>query len=204
MVTCPQASTVSSDWESLPGSRDGPKACEEVNRCAEIMGFLRRSDTVWQQKHQFDICALLLRPHTDCRTRNHKRKMDDVHEEEEGHAEFDQNALREHEEFTKVKNVERIELGRYEMETWYFSPLPPEYNVCKVSKAAPVSCCCVMISALLASYIWSTLAACHGLVHPASTTGWVQDQNRVDARSKQGECRQRFNPHVHAFSSPCM
>ena len=67
------------------------------------------------------------------RTRNQKRKIEDVHEEEEhGHGEFDQNALREHEEFTKVKNVERIELGRYEMETWYFSPLPPEYNMCKV------------------------------------------------------------------------
>ena len=66
------------------------------------------------------------------RTRNQKRKADEVHEEEEHHAEFDQNALREHEEFTKVKNVERIELGRYEMETWYFSPLPQEYNMCKV------------------------------------------------------------------------
>ena len=68
--------------------------------------------------------------------------MDDVHEEEEGHAEFDQNALREHEEFTKVKNVERIELGRYEMETWYFSPLPPEYNMCKVC-AGPL---CIVVS----------------------------------------------------------
>ncbi|DBA83233.1 TPA: nucleoside triphosphate pyrophosphohydrolase ham1 [Trebouxia sp. C0005] len=66
------------------------------------------------------------------RTRNQKRKIEDVHEEEEHHGEFDQNALREHEEFTKVKNVERIELGRYEMETWYFSPLPQEYNMCKM------------------------------------------------------------------------
>ena len=32
----------------------------------------------------------------------------------------------------QVKNVERIELGRYEMETWYFSPLPPEFKDCKV------------------------------------------------------------------------
>ena len=27
--------------------------------------------------------------------------------------------------------MERIELGRYEMETWYFSPLPPEFQACK-------------------------------------------------------------------------
>ena len=50
---------------------------------------------------------------------------------------FDANALKEHEEFTKVKNVEVIELGRYEMETWYFSPLPEEYRGCKVSFPAP-------------------------------------------------------------------
>lgn len=46
---------------------------------------------------------------------------------------FDANQLKEHEEFTKVKNVELIELGRYEMETWYFSPLPEEFRECKVS-----------------------------------------------------------------------
>ena len=75
------------------------------------------------------------------RTRNQKRKADEVHEEEEHHAEFDQNALREHEEFTKVKNVERIELGRYEMETWYFSPLPQEYNMCKVCSSTIYNLC---------------------------------------------------------------
>ncbi|KAK9867820.1 hypothetical protein WJX84_004712 [Apatococcus fuscideae] len=66
------------------------------------------------------------------RTRNQKRKVDDSHGDEEGHGEFDASALREHEEFTKVKNVEEIELGRHVMETWYFSPLPPEFQDCKV------------------------------------------------------------------------
>lgn len=32
----------------------------------------------------------------------------------------------------QVKNIERIELGKYEMETWYFSPLPSEFKDCKV------------------------------------------------------------------------
>ena len=52
-------------------------------------------------------------------------------EEGEGHEDFDPQQLREHEEFTKVKNIEKIELGRYEMETWYYSPFPPEYRDCK-------------------------------------------------------------------------
>lgn len=34
---------------------------------------------------------------------------------------------REHEEITKVKNIQCIELGRYEIDTWYYSPYPEEY-----------------------------------------------------------------------------
>lgn len=29
-----------------------------------------------------------------------------------------------------MKNIATIELGRYEIETWYFSPFPSEYNDC--------------------------------------------------------------------------
>jgi len=31
-----------------------------------------------------------------------------------------------HEEVTKVKNVNTLELGKFRMDTWYFSPLPKE------------------------------------------------------------------------------
>ena len=62
--------------------------------------------------------------------RSKKRRMEDV--DDEHHGEFDANELRQHEEFTKVKNVDSVELGQYQMETWYFSPLPAEYNNCKV------------------------------------------------------------------------
>jgi histone acetyltransferase MYST1 len=40
-----------------------------------------------------------------------------------------EEAIRDHEEVTKVKNVNYIEIGKYRMETWYFSPLPKEYWV---------------------------------------------------------------------------
>ena len=42
------------------------------------------------------------------------------------HEGLDEASLREHEEVTKVKNVARVELGKYRMDTWYFSPLPKE------------------------------------------------------------------------------
>eukprot|EP00850_Spirogloea_muscicola_P006308 SM000030S11317 [mRNA] locus=s30:112639:115685:+ [translate_table: standard] len=67
-------------------------------------------------------------------TRHQKRKIDETHVEEVnltgGHEDFDAASLREHEEFTKVKNISRIEMGKYELDTWYFSPFPPEYNNC--------------------------------------------------------------------------
>ena len=45
------------------------------------------------------------------------------HDEHEG---MDEASLKEHEEVTKIKNVERVELGDFRMETWYFSPFPKE------------------------------------------------------------------------------
>ena len=36
---------------------------------------------------------------------------------------------KEHEEITKVKNISRIIMGGWEVEAWYFSPFPAEYNV---------------------------------------------------------------------------
>eukprot|EP01095_Lingulamoeba_sp_RSL-Kostka_P014980 TRINITY_DN6737_c0_g1_i1.p1 TRINITY_DN6737_c0_g1~~TRINITY_DN6737_c0_g1_i1.p1 ORF type:complete len:324 (+),score=78.61 TRINITY_DN6737_c0_g1_i1:95-1066(+) len=38
---------------------------------------------------------------------------------------------KQHEEITKVKNIETIELGRYEIDAWYFSPYPEEFAYCK-------------------------------------------------------------------------
>ena len=42
------------------------------------------------------------------------------------HQGMDVAALKEHEEVTKVKNVNTLELGKFRMDTWYFSPLPKE------------------------------------------------------------------------------
>ena len=59
-----------------------------------------------------------------------KRKhAEEAHDEE--HAEFNPDALREHEEVTKVRNILKVELGKHEMDTWYFSPFPPEFTRCK-------------------------------------------------------------------------
>ena len=33
----------------------------------------------------------------------------------------------EHEQKTRVKNVEMIEMGRYEIDCWYYSPYPDDF-----------------------------------------------------------------------------
>jgi histone acetyltransferase MYST1 len=97
--------------------------------------FNRRLDE-WTQLDQLDLdsveCAVDEKVEDKVTslkmTRHQKRKIDETHIE--GHEELDAASLREHEEFTKVKNISTIELGKYEIETWYFSPFPPEYNDC--------------------------------------------------------------------------
>ena len=42
------------------------------------------------------------------------------------HEGLDEQSLREHEEVTKVKNVSEVQLGKYRMNAWYFSPIPKE------------------------------------------------------------------------------
>lgn len=35
---------------------------------------------------------------------------------------------KEHEAITKVKYIDRVQIGRFEIDTWYFSPYPEEYG----------------------------------------------------------------------------
>jgi len=64
-------------------------------------------------------------------TRQKKRAREDgqppaAHDEDSRLAALE----KEHEEITKVKNINTIELGRYEIDTWYFSPYPEEFAKC--------------------------------------------------------------------------
>ena len=49
--------------------------------------------------------------------------VEEKHGDEDG---MDEASLLEHEQVTKVKNVAAVELGKYLVETWYFSPFPKE------------------------------------------------------------------------------
>lgn len=64
-------------------------------------------------------------------TRNQKRKHDEINHVQKSYAEMDPATAaleREHEAITKIKYIDRIQLGRYEIDAWYFSPYPDEYG----------------------------------------------------------------------------
>jgi len=48
------------------------------------------------------------------------------HEGHDDHDGLDEASLKEHEEVTKIKNVNKVQIGKFVVETWYFSPLPRE------------------------------------------------------------------------------
>ena len=60
-------------------------------------------------------------------TRNMKRRSDEINAVQEM-GEQEAAMEKEHEESTKVKNIQTIEIGRFEVDTWYFSPYPDEYG----------------------------------------------------------------------------
>ena len=101
----------------------GKEAQEEYEYYVHYEQFNRRLDT-WVTIADMDLS-------TAEQDEDGKKKRKAEHEHDEEHAEFDPNALREHEEVTKVRNILKVELGRHEMDTWYFSPFPPEYTTCK-------------------------------------------------------------------------
>ena len=70
---------------------------------------------------------------TTTTTRNSKRRYNEIHNVDAGAEDLppiDQALERAHEEKTKVKNVHSIELGRHDMDTWYYSPYPGEFGKC--------------------------------------------------------------------------
>ncbi|XP_017048211.1 males-absent on the first protein [Drosophila ficusphila] len=64
-------------------------------------------------------------------TRYQKRRYDEINHVQKSHAELtaSQAALeKEHESITKIKYIDKLQFGNYEIDTWYFSPFPEEYG----------------------------------------------------------------------------
>ncbi|XP_065511400.1 histone acetyltransferase KAT8 isoform X2 [Caloenas nicobarica] len=64
-------------------------------------------------------------------TRNQKRRHDEINHVQKTYAEMDPTTAaleKEHEAITKVKYVDKIHIGHFEIDAWYFSPFPEEFG----------------------------------------------------------------------------
>uniref|UniRef100_A0A6S8D5C7 histone acetyltransferase n=1 Tax=Aplanochytrium stocchinoi TaxID=215587 RepID=A0A6S8D5C7_9STRA len=112
----------------------------QTNYYVHFVEFNRRMDT-WVKStdildsstNPHDPEAKLTSGHGDAvamlkqkRERRKEGVVEFVEEEYGEHNAMDEASIREHEEVTKVKNVNTLELGRHLIDTWYFSPIPKE------------------------------------------------------------------------------
>lgn len=64
-------------------------------------------------------------------TRNQKRRHDEINHVQRTYADMDPTTAaleKEHEAITKVKYIDKLRIGKFEIDTWYFSPYPEEYG----------------------------------------------------------------------------
>lgn len=64
-------------------------------------------------------------------TRNQKRRHDEINHVQKTYAEMDPTTAaleKEHEAITKVKYIDKLRIGQFEIDTWYYSPYPDEYR----------------------------------------------------------------------------
>lgn len=119
----------SKNYREVKGSTDdlSPEAFEYY---VHYPNFDRRLDE-WVSFSRVDIHTNLDLSDKDSADHNikgkkNKRKLEDVSEKGDKEAKLGE-LEKEHDEITKVKNIQCIVLGKYEIETWYFSPYPEEY-----------------------------------------------------------------------------
>lgn len=103
---------------------------EELEYYVHYPNFDRRLDE-WVTVDRIDLKSLTTVSAGELDDRKKaKRKLEDA--SLDGKKDDKESVLisleKEHEEITKVKNIQSIVLGKYEIETWYFSPYPEEYS----------------------------------------------------------------------------
>lgn len=103
----------------VPSVTDGQSTGESSNSIKPWMNLGSMSTSVFPDQPDRKI------------TRNQKRKHDEINHVQKSLAEMDPTTAaleREHEAITKVKYVDRIQFGKYEIDAWYFSPFPEDFG----------------------------------------------------------------------------
>lgn len=120
------------DIRLMKGKTNEDKRPEDYEYYVHYVNFDRRLDE-WTILERIDVNSPV--PHegeSDHVRQRKKRKLDETGDGHAVDSRDDKETLlealeKETEEITKVKNIQCIVLGRYEIDTWYFSPYPDEY-----------------------------------------------------------------------------
>lgn len=125
-------------------AQDGQYHTCEIIRVEELQGgaryyvhyqeFNKRLDE-WVDASQLDFDHIeKCKPATPGGSRDEQRKKGKRSREGEGEGSTPKNKKQKveetHEETTRVKNINQIVLGSYEVDTWYYSPFPDEFASC--------------------------------------------------------------------------
>lgn len=100
------------------------------NRTAPVFKALNSTATLIDQTN------IISNPESSDRkiTRNQKRRHDEINHVQKPYSEMDPTTAaleKEHEAITKVKFIDTLRIGKFEIDTWYFSPYPEEYGKVK-------------------------------------------------------------------------
>ncbi|KAJ9579091.1 hypothetical protein L9F63_024797, partial [Diploptera punctata] len=92
------------------------------------------SSQEWKEGDRNNVLNMFLDQSERKITRNQKRKHCEINHMQKrilSEEDLDPSTAaleEEHENLTKVKYIDKIQIGRYEIDTWYFSPYPEEYG----------------------------------------------------------------------------
>lgn len=75
----------------------------------------------WVTKHRLRKPSEHARVQADKKGRRSGRRQEEMSAQQ---AEYEQ----QHDELNKMRNIERVIIGKYSLKTWYFSPYPEKYN----------------------------------------------------------------------------
>lgn len=116
--------------ETIDGPAPQPATVKPVRAVAPVFKALNSTAIAIDQTN------IIQNPESSDRkiTRNQKRRHDEINHVQKPYSEMDPTTAaleKEHEAITKVKFIDTLRIGKFEIDTWYFSPYPEEYGKVK-------------------------------------------------------------------------
>ncbi|XP_070141139.1 histone acetyltransferase MOF-like [Drosophila kikkawai] len=123
---------ISENADDLGGITVMPQPPLPTNQEASPDSVQRPNRTGLNRDYYLSPCENNLYDYSDRKmTRYQKRRYDEINHVQKSHAELTASqaaAEKEHESITKIKYIDKLQFGNYEIDTWYFSPFPEEFG----------------------------------------------------------------------------